>query len=90
MEKDSYRRFLRSDLYLTAMELSKLRECNVSNKHGRHSVIDFRGIKNAFTTAKHSSVPPSIIPSTINYADGSSSSMTNLNSKIVSTKINQK
>lgn len=90
MEKDSYRRFLRSDLYLTAMELSKLRECNVSNKHGRHSVIDFRGIKNAFTTAKHSSVPPSIISSTINYADGSSSSMTNLNSKIVSTKIHEK
>ncbi|VDP18628.1 unnamed protein product [Schistosoma margrebowiei] len=90
MEKDSYRRFLRSDLYLTAMELSKLRECNVSNKHGRHSVIDFRGIKNVFTTAKHSSVPPSIISSTINYADRSSSSMTNLNSKIVSTKINEK
>uniref|UniRef100_A0A3Q0KHC2 Putative regulator of G protein signaling n=1 Tax=Schistosoma mansoni TaxID=6183 RepID=A0A3Q0KHC2_SCHMA len=90
MEKDSYRRFLRSDLYLTAVELSRIRECNMSNKLGRHSVIDFRGIKSAFTTSKYSSVPPSIASSTITYADSSSSSMTNLNSKIVSTKMNEK
>ncbi|CAH8439542.1 unnamed protein product [Schistosoma rodhaini] len=90
MEKDSYRRFLRSDLYLTAVELSRIRECNMSNKLGRHSVIDFRGIKSAFTISKYSSVPPSIASSTITYADSSSSSMTNLNSKIVSTKMNEK
>ncbi|CAH8435057.1 unnamed protein product [Heterobilharzia americana] len=57
MEKDSYRRFLRSDLYLIALEMSKEREnYEMSNKFGRHSVIDFQGLKNALIFAKNFSV----------------------------------
>ncbi|CAH8435778.1 unnamed protein product [Schistosoma turkestanicum] len=91
MEKDSYRRFLRSDLYLTAVEMSKIRECNrSSNKVGRHSVIDFRAIKHAFTTTKHTSAPSTIISSTKTNTDGSSCSMTNLVSGNISTRMNEK
>ncbi|CAH8834884.1 unnamed protein product [Trichobilharzia szidati] len=82
MEKDSYRRFLRSDLYLTALEISKEREdYQISNKFGRHSVIDFRGIRNAFISAKSF---PTGMPSTNTHISRASSnvgrSVTNKNS----------
>ncbi|KAK4472926.1 hypothetical protein MN116_004131 [Schistosoma mekongi] len=88
MEKDSYRRFLRSDLYLTTLEMSKMKEeCNMANKISRHSVIDFRGIKNVFATVKRTSAPSKVTLTTNKNIDSSSSSIAILVNENDSSKI---